>query len=351
MNRGEQALPQPTTPVPGDEPPGGFVRVEHRAPSEPYWHFSIYLPADAVSAEVGTSLPDFGQTESLARFQVPDVPLDIEVLGHWLEYEIDPADWLDGELEDLGHRVVSRMRTPTNNGVAGDVVAEWDHEDETYAGRFMAAKWGPRLFVVATRTRASSYAAHATSCFIAAASLRPLVSWPNRFAEGVTLVEMSQPFDWSVAIPSSWDVVEHDPTEDGSWFDAAHQAPCLPDEQAGERDGRLSMAVMTRACATSPRDAANVYIRALRDNDVILDTPRLDDLDVSERFLQGWRITTAVSRHGAGGELTCVVLLHEHAWVVAGVLGPTRDDDRDAWMRNRRALDVVIETLELDLSL
>ncbi|MEQ9320000.1 MAG: hypothetical protein RIF41_12625 [Polyangiaceae bacterium] len=351
MNLGGRALPHPTSPVPGDEPPAGFVRVEHQAPSEPYWHFSIYLPSDTVSAEVGTAMPDFGQTESLARFQRSDAAIDIEVLGHWLEYEVDPADWLDAELEDLGHRVVSAKRVDTANGVAGDVVAEWVHDEHAYAGRFLAAKWGPRLFVVATRVLAADYASQAASAFMAAASLRPLADWPSRFAEGVALVEMDQPFDWSVAIPASWDVVEHDPTDDGAWFDASHVAPCPPDEQSGERDGRLSMAVMTRACAARPHDAANIYIRALRDNDVILDTPKLQDMTVDGRFLQRWRITTAVTRHGAGGELTCDVLLHEHAWIVAGVLGPTRDADRDAWMRNKRALDIVIETLEIDLSL
>lgn len=351
MDPGGRALPHPTTPVPGDEPPAGFVRVEHRAPSERYWHFSMYLPSDAVSAEEGTTPPDFGRTESLVRFQRMAPAIDIEVLGHWLEYEVDPADWLDAELEDLGHRVVSNKRVPTVNGTVGDVVAEWVHEDESYAGRFLAAKWGPRLFVVAARMKATDYASNAAATFMSAASLRPLLDWPSQFAEGVSLVEMSQPFDWSVALPASWDVVEHDPTEDGAWFDAAHVAPSPPDEQTGQRDGRLSMAVMTRACAARPRDAANVYIRALRDNDVVLDGPRLDDLAVDGRFLQGWRITTDISRHGVAGELRCDVLLHDHAWVVAGVLGPTRDDDRDAWMRNKRALDIVIETLEMDLSL
>ena len=351
MDRGERALPHPTTPVPGDGPPAGFVRVEHRVPSEPYWHFSMYLPSTAVSAEVGTTMTDFGQTESLARYQLPDAAVDIEVLGHWLEYEVDPADWLDAELDALGHRVVSRKPVPTANGVTGDVVAEWVHEEQTYAGRFFAAKWGPRLFVVATRVLATDYARHAASAFMAAASLRPLADWPSRFAEGVLLVEMGQPFDWSVAIPASWDVVEHDPTDDGAWFDAAHLAPCPPDQQSGERDGRLSMAVMTRTCAARPRDAANIYIRALRDNDVILDAPQLQDVAPGERFLQRWRITTAVSRHGAAGELFCDVLLHEHAWIVTGVLGPTRAGDHDAWMRNKRALDIVIDTLELDLSL
>ena len=40
-------------------------------------------------------------------------------------------------------------------------------------------------------------------------------------------------------------------------------------------------------------------------------------------------------------ELRCLILAHERAWFVAGVLGPARHAAPIAWARNKRALDVV----------
>jgi hypothetical protein len=337
--------------MPGDEPPAGFLRLEETSLGEDYWHYSLYLPSDAVRVAAEVAVPELSETETLALFQRPQPATDIEVLGHWLEYEIDPCDWLEHEIAELGYEIVSRKTVPMPGGIAGDVVARWTHDDEVYVGRFMAAKWGPRLYVVCGRVAERDYARCAADIFLTAASLRPMKSWPGLFAEGVTLVQQSDPFDWTVALPASWDVHEHDASPDGAWLDALHVSPAPPDEQLGDHDGRLGLAVMTRACARRPKDAAHVYLRALRDNDVLLDEVEFAEHEVDERFQQGWGLVCDVSRHGARGEVRCQVLMHEHAWVVAGVLGPPRDEDAGAWMRNKRALDVALDTMEMDVSL
>lgn len=344
------AVSHPVEPVPGHEPPPGFVRVEHKGAPDEHWHFAMYLPADVVCAHEGALSPELDASTSLGLYQTSKPAVDFEVMGSWLRYEIDPADWLDAQLEVLGYEVQSRRPVRLANGTAGDAVATWSHDQRAYVGRFMAAKYGARLYTVCCRTSADDYDRVATSMFTAAASLRPLHEWPGIFAETVSFVEDDAPFDWKVALPKSWQVVQHPGDDEGAWFEASHLAPTAPDEQLGERDGRLALAVMTRGSAKRPRDAANVYLTALEDNGTrIADADFLDDIS-DEPFSQAWYLTSSIEREGVRGEVRCRVMMHEHAWIVGGVVGPSRDDDQDAWMRNKRALDIATTTLEVDTS-
>jgi hypothetical protein len=47
-----------------------------------------------------------------------------------------------------------------------------------------------------------------------------------------------------------------------------------------------------------------------------------------------------VWRESMPGELRCTVLCHEHAWVLAALVGLTREERPAAWMQNRRALSL-----------
>ena len=345
------AVPHPVDPIPGDEPPTGFLRVEHRQAPDEHWHYSMYLPDGVVRAHDGATSPEFDASSSLGLYQLLNPAVDFEVIGSWLRYEVDPADWLDAKIEALGYEVQSRHTVKLSSGVAGDVVATWNHDGRGFAGRFIAAKYGARLYTVCCRAAYEDYERMADGIFMAAASLRPLVEWPGLFAETVSFVEDDQPFDWKVAVPKSWDVIQHPGTDEGAWFEARHLAPTAPDEQLGEHDGRLALAVMTRGTAKRPRDAAKVYLEALEQNDITIAAVDFVDDASEDPFSQAWYLTSPIERYGVVGEIRCRVMMHEHAWVVGGVVGPSRDDDRDAWMRNKRALDIATTTLQVDASL
>jgi hypothetical protein len=323
---------------------------------ERYWHFELYVPTDVVqSPPQSDGGPGLGETETLALYQRPDLPMDIEILGHWLEYEVDAADWLELEVDKLGHRVVSRSPMATEAGVDGDLVVTWRHEERDFVGRYVARKFGPRLYLICGRVPAEVYDGVAETFHVAAASLSPLSPWPGLFAENVIYVDEEQPFSWRAAVPVSWEIEKYPDDESGAWFEALHVAPSAPHEQTGEHDGRLSLAVMTRSSAKRPRDAANVYLHALRQNDVQIATEDFaeesDPSPGAEPPLQSWVMTSEIERLGAPGELRCRVGRYDHAWVVAGVIGPRRADDGAAWMRNKRALDLATSTLRMDTSI
>jgi hypothetical protein len=66
-------------------------------------------------------------------------------------------------------------------------------------------------------------------------------------------------------------------------------------------------------------------------------------------FAQSWLLCTPVEREGLAGELRCRVMRHKHLWVVGSVLGPARRDDVEAWMRNKRQLDLATSSLEISM--
>lgn len=331
----------------------GLVPVEHTVLDDRSWHFSIALPPEVEVIGRPAVAPSLAApTQSLGLFRRHDPEADVEVLGHLLEYEIDAHDWLERTLRAEGRRIRSSKPKRLLSGAMGDIVATWALDDEHFAGRYIATKWGPRLFIACARTRLADYPALADELFRSAASLEALDRSSGAFGEPVHFFFEDVPCEWKVAVPDSWSIQHHAPSEEGAWFDAMHTAPGPVDEMSGEVDGRLSVAVMARSVAQRPRDAGNVLLRALRDNDVHLEHATFerddDTLPVCRTtFLQAWSLVTPLRRGEAEGELRCRVMMHEHAWVVAGVLGSTREEDEDAWMRNKRVLDVVSCTLEL----
>lgn len=335
------------------ELPAGMVVVEQTAPADPAWHFAVAVAEDSElcgPALVESSLED--PTQSLGIFRRSKPEADVEIISHILEYEIDPADWLERALENDGRQIRSSKHHQLLAGRAGDVVATWTLDDEAFAGRFVATKWGPRLFVVCCRTRLAHYGELAEQFLGSAASFEPLDDSFGSFAEPVHFVAEATPCEWKATVPDSWSVQRHPVADEGAWFDALHQAPSRADEQTGEVDGRLTMAVMARSVAARPRDAGNVLLRALRDNDIQLEHAAFERNDeplpcCRSEYRHSWSLTTPVTRQGVAGELRCRVLMHQAVWVVAAVLGPIRDDDDEAWMRNKRVLDLTTCTLEL----
>ncbi|MBI4951193.1 MAG: hypothetical protein HY908_04110 [Myxococcales bacterium] len=347
---------EPPAASPSDpaELPAGHGWFEHTRSADARWHFALVLSERARVVGAGEAPPDAAlATRSLGLFAFADragtSEASIEVLGHALEHEVDPADWLDAWPGDAPRpeHVVARRPVTVLSGVVGDVDVRFEHADEPWAARYLATKWGPRLFVVACRARLADYAAHAESFAAAVASFRALDHGLGAFAERVRVLEGRVPFAWELAVPASWQAVQFPEEPEGTWLDATHTVPTELGRATGELDGRLSVAIFARARALRPRDAVKPYLRALRDNDTWLEHVDFSPEPPSAPFGQSWYLVTPIVKDQARGELRCRVMLHERAWLVAGVLGPARARDRDAWMRNKRVLDVVTATFRV----
>jgi hypothetical protein len=323
-----------------------FGRLRH-ALAHAGWSYAIALPDDCEIVDPGEAPDETAPTRSIGCFRWADGRAEVEVLGHRLSDEIDAADWLEHELARGGRTVVSRRPTAAGViGVAGDVLAIWSHEGTDFIGRYAATKWGPRLFVVCFRTTVADYPDLANDALAVCASFEPLEETPGVLAEDVATAEASDPVRWSTKVPASWMVAVRPPEEEGSWLDASHIS-----SERGAIDGRMIVAVLLRSAAKRPRDAANVALNALRDGGIAIDPAEfVDEKDSLERdapWIGSWSVAMVGKQDQAEADVRCRVMAHDSLWVVGASVGPTKDADARAWMRNKRALDLATKTLEV----
>jgi hypothetical protein len=324
-----------------------FVKVTVDRCVAPIWHFKTAVRKDWALGPQGADAPTAeAPIQTLALFKKHDPEVDLEVLGHLLQHEVDPADWLDESLTQLGMTVVSRKPVKMLAGVIGDAVTTWTSEGDPYAGRFFATKWGPRLYVLGLRTKAGNYDRFADDLFVSIATFEVIDDSLGLFAEKVLTLEDKTPVPYKTHLPESWLIMPEKGGAKGSSLQAK-QVHASGDEAVF--GGQLSFAVIDRAAANKPRDVAQAYLEAVRDNRFVIEKDAFEEETPRKLFDKSWYLTSpAAMFDGTPAEVRCRVMLDERVWVVAGVLGPTRSDDVLAWMRNKRALDIVTSTLELE---
>jgi hypothetical protein len=309
------------------------------------WHFKMAVPKDFRLGPQGEEAPTDESAPTLALFKNADPEVDLEVIGHELKYEIDPADWLEMSLEQDDKTIVSRRPVRLLAGVTGDMVATWEVDGKPFAGRFTALKWGPRLYVIALRTAQESYDRFADDYFMSMASFAAVDDSLGLFAERVHTVVEGAPVPWKLVIPISW-VVDREPMyvpEVGSL--QARQIPHQGD--LADFAGQLTLAVVERDRHKKASELGARFVEILRERGMQLEPPEFTEEEAPKGFKQSWSMVSPVSHLESVGEARCRVMLHGSAWVLGGVIGPPRDHQPLAWMRNKRALDIATSTLEI----
>lgn len=325
-----------------------FVSIEQRGLADPGWHFKIGVRADSTAVPVGSEAPSIDEPRVLAVFRRANPPSELTVVGALASREVDPADYLDCMLEIEGKTVISRRPVKTPGGVLGDAIATWSEGGQELAGRFFAAKWGPRIFLLCLRAERRHFDALADDFFVSLSTFSALDGSLGPFAEAVRTITNTTPIPYRAVLPESW-VIELEPEagERASSFQAT-QTPPGPAAERSVLFGKLSFAVIDRAEAKGGRAAASAYLEATRSIGVVTENEDFIEEEAAAPFEKSWLLVTKAAKgKNRPGELRCRVLLHKRVWVVAGVLGPAREDNALSWMQNKRALDVVTSTLRL----
>jgi hypothetical protein len=323
---------------------GELVHIEETRPCDARWHYRFAARGPIEAAPTDGAVPAAAEARRLAWYRAGDVPLELEVVGVGLEREVDAADVLDAWLAHVqpGLEIASRKPVRLRGGQSGDVVGSWEHEGDRRAGRFLATKWGPRLFVLAVRAPLAAYARLANDVFAMLASFEPLDDGLGVLAEPLRAVARERPVPWRTAVPDGWLVLPA--LEEGTL--AGVQAANV--DPFGVVRGRLALGVATRDRARSPRAAAALWLDLVRGHGLALEGETFAEEPARPPFEQSWLLATRARRDDAEAELRCRVLLHPDVWAVGGALGPAADEDREAWMQNKRALDLVTELVRLE---
>lgn len=365
------SLPHPITiSATPEEIKDRFIRVAVDTCPDPKWHYRIAIPAATkMRPSVGRTAPT-PQTpmESLGLFYREDIPVDLEVIGVLLGREIDPAHWLEMFLDFNGLSVASMKHLPLAGGLVGDAVCEWKVQGRPFAGRFVALKFGPRLYVVCCRAARDTYASIAEEFFISLTQFGAIDQTLGLCAEPVLKVGAPVPFPWQIYVPQSWQVTEDELGGGQAGFQAV-MGPPSPEEapvssclapfpgagaasplklpSAESYSGRLAVLVVPPSIGADLESAQEACLTTFRDAGLELESTDFEDeqpqgpLEASTLLVTGARLAGQ-----EGAEVRCRVGLTHGLWFMAGVVGPARAVNPFAWMQNKRTLDVVTGSLQ-----
>lgn len=330
----------------------GYLNIRIDRSPEAAWHFSLNLRRDTRIAPEGAAAPSKQQPfVTLALFQRPDPLYDLEIFGLDLPAEINPADWLDLWLEQ--HKMVVSSSKPlgTDRGVFGDCVCAWETPQGPFAGRFAALRWGRRVFLLTMRAPRDLYPRIAEEFFLALASFRPIdVDEANIQAEAHQEARFSAPVGGKVRLPVSYSLRSDLSEATVAAFGAEQETvPALSDDPAF---GKLNFLFADKSLADHPAKAAALYMTPLLKNPITLHGDQFDEEAAAPApFQQAWLLTAPATLNLPNAspvpcEIRCRVLAHPSGWLVAGVFGPARHAAPIAWMRNKRALELVTGSFE-----
>jgi hypothetical protein len=317
------------------------------------WHFKLNLHRSTRIAPGGDVAPSVAEPfQTLALFQRPDPLADFEIFGLHIPVEINPADWLDLWVQQHNLKVVSSKPLPTPRGVLGDCVCTWETPEGPFAGRLVTLRWGHRLFLLTLRTPRPLYPAIADDFFMAVASFNPVQVDENALnGELHRLVKIPSPLAASATLPASYTVQTDLSDPRVSAFGAEQQAvAAMPNDPAF---GKLNFLLAEASLADHPGKAAAMYIKPLLANPITLGGDEfVEEQAPPAPFAQSWLMVSPATLSPPDAEpipceLRCRVLTQEKAWFVAGVLGPARHAGPMAWMRNKRALEIVTSSVSL----
>jgi len=363
-------LPQPITiPYTPEELGELFIRVGVDTAPDPKWHYRLAVPtATKMRPNVGRVAPTpQAPVQSLGLFYREDVQMDLEIIGVLLGREIDPVHWLEMYLEFNQLEVAAMKQLPLSGGIVGDAVCEWKVEGRPFAGRFVALKFGPRLYVVCCRASSEVYASNADDFFVTLTQFGAIDDSLGICAEPVLKVGAAEPVPWQLFVPQSWQVSPEegtsgfqaamgapspvDPPVASCWtnFPGADPAPAVDLPPAESYMGKMAVTLAPLSSVPTPEDAQSAALETFREAGLDLQLEEFAE-EPPQGALELSRLLVTPARIGgqAGVELRCRVGLSHGLWFVAGIVGPARAVNPFAWMQNKRALDVVTGSLQFN---
>lgn len=312
--------------------------------AQPLWNFQVLIDKSSRAIGVGEQIPQRGgPAVTLALLSRTNPACDVEIVGQWLDVEIHPADWLDLWLAASRIRPVSSQYVRMPGGTVGDVVGTWAANTIQWIGRFFCLKAGPRLFLLCFRCRAVDYPRQADDFFVSISSFSVADQSPGPLAEPTVSLESAAPLHCRVAVPASWKT-KVEAADDSVWsFEADLNRPGASEPQL---QGRLSFALGSVDRLSSHEEAFAEAMEAAAHAGLAVRAAAVDVETAATPFLESWLTVCSAAINGQKAQVRCRVLRHSAAWAVAMSVSVDAQTSPQAWMRTKRALDLLTSSIE-----
>lgn len=267
--------------------------------------------------------------------------IEIVVWGAQLLREVNPADWLDGWLHSQNFRVRDMRMHKTSYGLLADVFAEHEVNGKTSVHRLATVKDGNRLFVLDGRSASSDGADVAVmqEIFHGALTAFQLANpTKERFAEPFAFWRLDGTFPLQFAASPSWTVtVSGNAAEGGTTV------------QYENRHEGVALGTIVIATSSQPRDSAaleSVTLENLAANGITAIADGSAFAPVKNTPMNSLFGRLDAKRGTLLLEMYVLRAENEHASVSAIMVSPTSDTNLEAWAINRRAFEILVETMQ-----
>ena len=280
--------------------------------------------------------------QCFAAWKHRDIPrAAIDLSAALLPREAHPADWLDIVIEHRGETVLARREFDAPAGRLPDLLTRGGPAGDAAISRMTAIKDADRLILLRTRAPASEYASIATECLITHASLRLLDAQRQPFAQPMHVFGGLDPA-FRFAYPQSWSI-----DRKITRFLPGRATVRLDHFWEGVPVGRLDLDVRRFDDSLTPAALIEPFTTGLAARGVVFESAPLA-VERPTRWVQTVRGFCAAATLGADAlECRVAVLEHPVAMALIGCTGPARTMLSQAWAWNRRAFEIVRDSLQV----
>lgn len=318
-----------------------IVRAERGFPIE--WRFEIAILNDWFSAnQIHHKYEDYGFQRS-ARFMPPngkEAEIIVSIISH--ERDVNAADWLNLSWIRSASQVLQRRDFLTPSGMMTDMLVLYVGEDRTSSiYRSMIIKDGHRMFRIEGRTAERVYEDLAEDIFISLSSFRILQPERSSTAEPLIDAKFNSPAKLWFQHLESWKVVP-------VTIDNRECLLTIVSNHEGMEVGRIMLNVRKRTPELNLFNLVKDYSKQLKKSGVYLTGARIIPIQAPTAF-QAAAIYQPSARYGSHQfDAPLLLFKNKEVFVLLSLLGPSRDESPEWWAINKRAFEIVRDTLQVD---
>lgn len=291
--------------------------------------------------EAVTPVANRVRSSRLAAFVAPfPVRAEIEVTVVHLAREVDPADFSENEILASGAEIVERRDVYGPTGWVADFASRRRRDGRTYVTRTTMAKDASALYQVHCSAVEEAYPALSDLFLAALASFRLTSPTHRTLAEKTRSYNYVDPYVFGFQYPASWNVVPEQST-------LKLTSLRLDNQSGGRCAGRLYVTLQAARTIDPPA--------ALRDTVTRITGTPADSLEFVRRgappiagFDQSFETVLPVFKHVAM-ECRALLLTTDAARLAISVYGPHREISPAWWAVNKRAYEIVTDSVSVIL--
>ncbi|MEO9775977.1 MAG: hypothetical protein ABJH75_05870 [Roseibium sp.] len=320
----------------------GYGIFQYRNTVQPLFDFSIRLPDTWTAYPVADKVPtDQMPLTVLLTSHGSDKTVELLVWGNLMPREVNPVDWLDGWLRSQSLRALDIQMRKSSYGVLADVLATGTNKGKVTLHRLATFKDGNRLFLLEARAPATPpETVRQMQTLFSGALTGFRLSNPTheRFAEPFAFQQLDGTKPLQVAVPESWQKTVSQNAPEGG---AALQLDNLAD---GTSLGTIIIVASSVAGDAPALEKVTLENLAANGIGIVPGSGTFGTVEATPLPSQLARVDA--KRGHLDLEMTLLRAGSADVSVSAILLSPARSTNFEAWAINRRAFEIVVESLQ-----